>query len=227
VVSIFIDGVRVEGTPESEAPPPEGAAAPSEAETPAGVGEATAGTGAAFPAQPEARPSREGPAPTREAPAPESEPRPEDEQERLRATAGAVGLELRRAELLSRAAPGGEVAPEVRTACAEACILRVLRLRGFFYGPGGDPRRPVAADYFDDPAEWAEVRPVRTALLDEWLEDLRAYVEPALDREAERRVPEGSWPLAGFVAAMEVAFQALVEALPPERGIWFARRAAL
>lgn len=134
--------------------------------------------------------------------------------------------ELRRAELLSRTAISGQgLTPELRAAAREACLLRVLRLRSFFFSDPRPEEGPVAADYLPDPERWQRVRPAPSILaagaLDELAEALRP-IRPA--GGADPVADEEEWPLLSLLSAVATVFNAFVNALPPERSGWFAVR---
>lgn len=152
-----------------------------------------------------------------------------DEAE-LRRIASRVSVELQRAELLSRTAAAGESLPtEVRRAVREACVLRVRRLRSFFYGDAEhdeaeDRDGPLASAFFDEPERWERERPPAGPMLAFWLDEVKVGTDSVLDGRERAGLSEEKWPLVGFVTALVEVFDAFVDALPPERAAWFAAR---
>lgn len=148
----------------------------------------------------------------------------------LRRIASRISVELQRAELLSRTAAAGESLPtEVRRAVREACVLRVRRLRTFFYGDAehGDAEDrdgPLASEFFDEPERWERERPPAGAMLGFWLDEVGSVTDSFLDPREKAGLSEEKWPLVGFVTALVQVFDAFVGALPPERAAWFAAR---
>ena len=155
--------------------------------------------------------------------APEEEVDRSGSRERLRRAARRVGRDLHDALLLSRPSPTGQRRPrEVTAAVREGCVLRVLRLKRFLYDEAEPGGAVVAEDFFTSPEVWRRARPERSALLEDWLEDLADAVAPVVEPGPPVPIPSAAWPLREFVAAVSEAFGAFLEHIPPDRREWFA-----
>lgn len=142
---------------------------------------------------------------------------------RLQWAARRVTRDLHDAVLLIRPAQTAEErSREVQRAVREGCVLRVLRLKRFFYSEAEAAGRVVAEDFFTRPDGWRRARPEPTALLEDWLEHLADVVEPTVEPAALRPIPASAWPLQEFVAAVSEVFDAFLKTLPADRRQWFA-----
>jgi len=148
-------------------------------------------------------------------------PIPDD---RLRRALREVCRDVRTAgELAREATCGCALSPDIRTAIRQACLMRVFRLRRFFYG-ARQPGEVVAADFFDEREEWSRVRPRPGVHLERWLDDLKNHVDGRLPADDRDQVPPEAWPLSGFVSSLSRAYDRFTEALPPERAVWLEAR---
>jgi len=146
---------------------------------------------------------------------------------RLRRTLREIDREIRLAEVLAREAEESRtLSDDLRRAVREACLIRIFRLKSFFYG---GPRRGevVADDFFPDPERWTRERPPPGPHLERWLEDLALYVTGHFGSDEAARVPEEAWPLSGFVSTISRTYRFFLSILPPERSGWLDRHGSL
>lgn len=120
--------------------------------------------------------------------------------------------EIRLARLLVRQIELPEaLAPHMMSSLREALLMRVLRLRHFFYGRAEEEWELVASDYFPDPSEWISSRPSAPPHLSRWLDDLVEWVDERVFANPEGRVPPKAWPLASLVDTLTVIHASFCE----------------
>lgn len=103
------------------------------------------------------------------------------------------------------------LAPHMMSSLRESLLMRVFRLRQFFYGRPEAEMELVASDFFPDASEWIEARPPAPPHLSRWLDDLADWVDEHVCLQPGGRVPPGAWPLAALVETLTAVHASFCE----------------
>lgn len=135
-------------------------------------------------------------------------------QEQLADALERIHEEVRVARLLARQAALPEaLASHMVSSLREALLMRIFRLRHFFYGRPEEEMELVASDFFPAPSDWIRHRPSAPPHLSRWLDDLAEWVDEHVCVRPEGRVPQSAWPLSALVETLSAVHAAFCEAI--------------